>query len=320
MTTRLQSYIIPKYITQSGVPYKNLEITYEVFGKALHTAPIVLVHHALTGNSDVVSEEKGWWKDLVGEYKLVDTQRYTVIAFNIPGNGYNGDIIESYQDFCLRDVARLYLIVLESIGVREVYASMGGSIGGAVAWELGVLAPDLTSYIIPIASDWKATDWVLGYCCAQSEILEHSPKPLSDARIMAMLFYRTPHSLTAKFGRTKTIDGQFNIASWLQYHGKRLENRFELTPYKLMNHLLSTADIADGSTFENVVKNIESTVVQIAIDTDYFFIKDENIKTHKILQTLGVKSQYYEVKSIHGHDGFLIEFEQIAEKLKSIFE
>lgn len=320
MTTHLQSYTLPKYVTQSGVSYKNLTITYEVFGKALHTAPIVLVHHALTGNSDVVSKEKGWWKDLVGNGKLIDTQHYTVIAFNTPGNGYNGDIITSYQDFCLRDVAKLYLMVLKALGVNEVYASIGGSIGGSVAWELGVLAPNLMSYIIPIASDWKATDWVLGYCCAQAEILEHSKRPLSDARIMAMLFYRTPHSLTEKFNRTKTADGQFNTASWLQYHGKRLESRFELVPYKLMNHLLATVDITKGDTFESVVKNISATIVQVAIDTDYFFVKDENIKTHKMLQTLGIKSQYHEVKSIHGHDGFLIEFEQIAEKLKPIFE
>lgn len=320
MEEQLHYYTFPSYQTCSGKVVQDLQISYQIFGKSLHTAPIVLVHHALTGNSDVVSEEKGWWRELVGEGKLIDTQRYTIIAFNIPGNGYQGDYITSYQDFSLYDVAFLFYQSLKCIGVEKVYAAIGGSIGGSVAWQLATLTTDFIEYIIPIASDWKATAWVLGYCAAQEQILQHSSHPLNDARIVAMLLYRTPKSLQSKFGRTKTNDGKFNVNSWLQYHGKKLEERFDLRAYRMMNHLLTTINIAGESSFRDVARSISSTVIQLAIDTDFFFVKEENVETAQILDELGIQNQYYEVKSLHGHDGFLIEHEQITHILKPIFE
>lgn len=315
----MKNHSIDTYTTESGKNYKDLNITYQVFGRPLHSAPIVIVNHALTGNSDVLSEEKGWWKELVGEHKLVDTHKYTVIAFNFPGNGYDGNIISSYEDFNLKDIAKIFLQVIQHLAITQVHAIIGGSIGGALAWQMAALAPKLASYIIPIAANWEATDWVLGYCTAQRELLNHSSQPLSDARIMAMLFYRTPQSLSNKFNRTRTESGQFNIDSWLLHHGKKLESRFDLTAYKTMNHLLATADIAYEQTFEMAVQNIKSTIIQIAIDTDFFFAKEENIKAKERLDKIGISNEYHEVTSIHGHDGFLIEFEQIIAFLKPIF-
>lgn len=319
MSSSLQYHIIEDYTACSGKTFRKLNVSYAIFGLPLHTAPIVLVHHALTGNSDVVSEEKGWWRDLVGCGKLVDTNRYTVIAFNIPGNGYEDDFLEEYQFFCLKDAAILFYEVLQSIGVKKVFASIGGSVGGALAWQLAAITKNFIEYIIPIAADWKATAWVLAYCTAQTQVLKHSKKPLYDARIMAMLLYRTPASLKVRFGRTKTAEGQFNIDSWLKYHGKKLGERFDLNAYRLMNHLITTIAIAEEENFEEVAKEITSTVVQVAIDTDFFFVKEENIKTAEILTSLGVDNKYFEVQSQHGHDGFLIEHEQITAFLKPIF-
>lgn len=320
MSHTLHYHTFENYTGCGGTIFPCLKVSYEIFGMPLHTAPIVLVHHALTGNSDVISPEKGWWRDLVGDGKLVDTKRYTVIAFNVPGNGYDNNFIENYKSFTLKDAAILFYKVLQNIGVKKVFASIGGSVGGAVAWQLAALTKGFIEYIIPIATDWKATAWVLAYCTAQAEILEHSSKPLHDARIMAMLLYRTPQSLEMKFGRTKTVRGQFNIDSWLKHHGKKLEGRFDLNAYKMMNHLITTIAVAEEENFEEMAKEITSTVVQIAIDTDLFFVKEENIKTAKILTKLGVANQYHEVKSQHGHDGFLIEHEQITNFLETIFK
>jgi len=134
-----------------------------VFGKALGTAPIVLVNHALTGNSDVAGKD-GWWKDLVGKNKVVDTNTYSVLAFNIPGNGFDGFIIDNYKDFVARDIASLFLIGLERLKTGKVFATIGGSLGGGIAWEMAVLNPDFTENLIAVATDWKATDWLIGNC------------------------------------------------------------------------------------------------------------------------------------------------------------
>ena len=322
MKEELKSIIIENFQTESGYKCDSFSMTYEIIGKELHSAPIVLVNHALTGNSDIASPQFGWWKSIIGGNKLIDTNKYSVIAINIPGNAYDGHIIENYQDYTAEDIAQLYLLTLEKIGVTSLFAVIGGSLGGGIAWEMAAINPELIEYLIPVASDWKATDWIIAQNYVQENILKHSSKPLYDVRMMAMLFYRTQASFAAKFNRTKTENNQlFNIESWLNHHGEKLEARFQLSAYQLMNHLLTTVDISKNKTsFEDAVKDIKSTIIQIAIDSDLLFVKEENMETKRRLDKLNIKNQYHEIKSIHGHDAFLIEFEQLSKILKPIFE
>ena len=77
---------IDNFTTQSGALYTDFPLSYQVFGQKLHTAPVILVNHALTGNSNVAGE-KGWWKTLVGYGSVIDLQKYTVVCFNVAGNG-----------------------------------------------------------------------------------------------------------------------------------------------------------------------------------------------------------------------------------------
>jgi len=319
--TALKKYSIKNYTTYKGIQYEKLDISYQVFGPKLNSAPIVLVNHALTGNSDVISEDKGWWKELIGTHKLIDLEKYTVIVFNILGNGYDDVLIDSYKDFIARDIAQLFYLTLQSLNVEKLYAAIGGSLGGGIAWEIAALYPSYIENLIPIAADWKSTDWIIGHNAIQESILLNSKKPLQDARKMAMLFYRTPKSFTQKFNRTK-VNGSdtYNVESWLNHHGKKIESRFELKAYLMMNHLLSTIDIARAQqNLEEVLSKIKSNVIQIAVDTDLFFVKEEAIKTKKILDRLNIKNEYYEVNSDYGHDAFLVEHQQIEGFLKEVF-
>jgi len=312
----LKSHILDEYKTESGAHYEKLSATYQVFGKELHSAPIVLVNHALTGNSDVISDEKGWWKEIVGINKLIDLNKYTVIAFNILGNGYDGVLIENYKDFTTKDIAQIFHKVLGELKIKKIFAIIGGSLGGGIAWEMGSLFPSFSRYIIPIAANWKSSDWIIGHNAVQESILLNSRKPLEDARKMAMLFYRTPQSFGKKFNRTKTEDDSlFNVESWLNHHGNQLKDRFQLKAYLMMNHLLTTINVSP----ENLNK-IKSIVIQISVDSDLFFIAEENLKTQKILNDLEIINQYHEIKSIDGHDAFLIEHQQITDFLSPIFK
>jgi len=318
----LEKFRLKTYETFKGVQYEKLDISYEVFGRKLHTAPIVLVNHALTGNSDVGSPERGWWKDLIGENKVIDTLQYTVVSFNIPGNGYDGVLIDNYKDFIAKDIARIYFLVLQALGVKELYAIIGGSLGGGIAWEMAGLYPNFAKYIIPIAADWKSTDWIIGHNAIQESILLNSKKPLQDARKMAILFYRSPASFTKRFNRTRTeTQRSFNVESWLDHHGHKLENRFSLKAYLMMNHLLTTIDVSkDHESIETTLSAIKSKVIQIAVNSDLFFIKEENLKTKKLLDQYKVANVYHEIDSIDGHDAFLIEHEQISNFLRPLFQ
>jgi len=314
--------IVQNDALQSVTVNDGVELTYQVFGQPIATAPVVLVNHALTGNSKVAGE-KGWWKSLIGENEVIDTEKFTIICFNIPGNGFDGiqeNLIENYKEYTTKDIAILFWEGLKQIGVEELFAVIGGSLGGGIAWEMGFLKPKAIQHIIPIATNYKATDWLIGNVLVQDQILNNSAQPIHDARLHAMLLYRTPQSLQSKFN-TQKKEEVFQVESWLLHHGAKLEARFSLAAYKLMNHLLKT--IGETISEEELIEFAKETTAeihQIAITTDYFFTPDENRKTHQKLKEINTKIKYSEIDSIHGHDAFLIEYEQLNTLLKPIFK
>lgn len=306
------------FISEKEDVYNNITLSYQLFGKQLHTAPVVLINHALTGNSNVAGND-GWWQELVGKSKVIDTDKYTVLAFNIPGNGYDGFVIENYKDFVARDIAKLFLIGLENLNIKELYAIVGGSLGGGIAWEMAVINPIVTKYLIPIATDWKSTDWLIANCQIQEQFLSNSSNPVHDARMHAMLCYRTPESFNARFQRSKNETLEiFNVESWLLHHGKKLQERFQLSAYKLMNQLLKTIDVTKNND-PYVLDSIKATIQIVGVDSDLFFTAEENRETYKQLALTNPNVSYSEINSVHGHDAFLMEYEQLEKIIEPIF-
>lgn len=320
MENKPTTITIQNFTTESGAFYATINLSYHLFGPALHTAPVVLVNHALTGNSQVVGL-KGWWNVLIGENRTIDTNKYTILAFNVPGNGFDDTIIENYLDFMARDVARLFIEGLKVLQINQLFAIIGGSVGGGIAWEISALEPKVTKHLIPIATDWKSTDWLIANCFLQEQILNNSARPIEDARIHAMLCYRTPESFKAKFERTTNEElAIFNIESWLNHHGKKLQKRFQLSAYKLMNQLLKTIDISrNRESFLAVASQIEADIHIIGINSDLFFTVNENKETYETLKKHKENVTFQEIDSIHGHDAFLIEYKQLDNLLKGIF-
>lgn len=320
----LKEIVIEKWVLENSKTLNNVSLFYQIFGQQLGTAPIVLVNHALTGNSNVVGRN-GWWNDLIGGGKTIDTNFYTVLAINIPGNGFDGgeeNLIKNYKDFTIRDIAQVFWQGVLQLNISSLFAVIGGSLGGAIAWEMSILKPDLIQNVIPIATDWKATDWMIANVLIQDSILNHSSNPIYDARMHAMLLYRTPQSLKDKFDRgISTVNNQFEIENWLHHHGEKLEKRFQLKAYKLMNHLLKTNDITRGrGSVIELIKNVKSNIHIVSIDTDGFFMAKEDEETYKIVSKIKNNIYHHEIKSIHGHDAFLIEYEQLGSILENVFD
>ncbi|WP_020212173.1 alpha/beta fold hydrolase [Flavobacterium rivuli] len=317
----LLKIVIPQWNLQSGKTLTDVVLSYQFFGPVIGNAPVVLVNHALTGNSNV-GGYNGWWNTLVGEEKTIDTNYFTVIAFNIPGNGFddNADnLIYNYKDFTAQDVARFFWLGLQQLGILQLHTIIGGSLGGGIAWEMAALEPEKVANLIPVATDWKATDWVVANTLVQDRILNNSVNPIADARLHAILLYRTPQSLQGRFNNTY-INNAFAVEHWLTKHGKNLEERFTLSAYKLMNHLLKTINMAKDGSFEAVAKTITAAIHIVAVDTDLLFTADETRKTYEALKQNGNEVYYNEIKSVHGHDAFLIEWEQLAEILAPVFQ
>lgn len=313
---------IKDFVNAAGTK-QDIRFSYQVFGLPLGQAPIVLVNHSLTGNSEITGI-KGWWNDLVGDARLIDTTRFTVLAFNMPGNGYDGEaanLLHNYKEFTLGDIARIYLKALEQLQIKQIFAGIGGSIGGALLWELASLKPNLFEHVIPVATNYKATQWLKALCKIQGQILENSAQPLQDARMHAMTFYRTPQSLEAKFNGSLVKTGlNRSVEGWLEYHGKELEQRFQLASYKLMNHLLTTSDISNGTgNHLEAAAAIKGAIHIVTVNSDLFYLPQENWDTYVNLALIKKNSSIHEIKSIHGHDAFLIEHQQLAGFLDPIF-
>lgn len=313
MKTEL-NYINLTYQTNSQKEY-HIPLSYQLFGKDLFTAPVILINHALTGNSNV-SGDKGWWKQLVGENQIVDTDQYTVLCFNIPGNGYDNFLIEDYEDFTPSDIAAIFLKGLEALQIKKLYAIIGGSLGGGIAWEMLAQQPDLAEIFIPIACDYRTHDWLHAQCLVQKFLLNDKEEPLQKARIHAMLCYRTPQSLNDRFQNQYNQEKQrLESEDWLIYHGNALNERFSLKAYKLMNHLLMNIN-AD----ETALENIQARMHMISVDSDLFFPASEIRMCFENLKEKNKDVSYHEIQSIHGHDAFLMEYQQLNNIIKNILQ
>lgn len=311
MKTELK-YINFPYQTNSRKEY-NISLSYQLFGKDLFSAPIILINHALTGNSNV-SGEKGWWKQLIGENQVIDTNKYTVLCFNIPGNGYDDFFIDDYSDFTPSDIANVFLKGLETLHIKNVYAIIGGSLGGGIGWEMLAKNPELAELFIPIACDSKTHDWLHAQCLVQQFLLNQNDEPLQKARIHAMLCYRTPQSLNERFqNKISPEKQQLESEDWLNYHGKSLAERFSLKSYKMMNHLLMNINTNDKD-----LGKIKARMHMISVDTDLFFPASEIRMCFNKLKAEKEDVFYHEIKSIHGHDAFLMEYEQLNYIIKNI--
>jgi len=279
----IKTISILDFKTHSGAVFDSIKLYYQQFGKQIGTAPVVLVNHSLTGDSKLTGEG-GWWNEMIGPDKIIDTNRYTVLGFNIPGNGVMDQTFSNPEDFHAGDIAFLFLKGLYDLDVKFLHALIGGSIGGGIAWEMIAIAPKLCKFLVPVAADWKANDWIIANTFLQNRILKNSKKPLEDARIHAMLTYRTPQSFDSRFGRTKNQELEvYNIESWLMYHGDKLAKRFNLKAYQMMNHLLASVNIErEGKSVEDIIKKINAEIHLVAIDSDLFFTPGEDRKTFEI--------------------------------------
>lgn len=312
MENSLQHITLYQFKLQSEI-ILDLNLSYQIFGAELFTAPIILINHALTGNSNV-SGENGWWKTLVGAQKIVDTTRFTVLCFNIPGNGFDGHFIDNYEDFTTKDIAKIFLEGLSALKITTLYAMIGGSLGGAIGWEMLAIKKDLAERFVPIACDYKTSDWLYSQCLVQQFLLDIDEKPLEKARMHAMLCYRTPESLNLRFKNEWDETQQIRKSNdWLNFHGKSLAQRFTLKSYRLMNQLLMTIN-ADAEQ----LKNIKAELHLVSVDSDLFFPASEMKKCFDVLHKTKPNTFYHEIKSIHGHDAFLMEYEQLNKILEKI--
>ncbi|KAK3687382.1 Alpha/Beta hydrolase protein [Podospora appendiculata] len=222
-----QIAVIPFFTLESGVTLRNVPVAYTTRGKLSPDGTnAMVICHALTGSADVGD----WWGPLLGgPGRAFDTSRFFIVCMNSLGSPYGtaspvtakdgdpskGQYGPEFPLTTIRDDVRLHRMLLDDLGVKQVAAVIGGSLGGMFVLEWAYLGKDYVRCIVPIATSSRHSAWCISWGEAQRQSIYADPKyddgyyPFSDppltglgaARMSALLTYRSRNSFEARFGR-----------------------------------------------------------------------------------------------------------------------
>ncbi len=332
----VQTKLGKPFVTESGFRFEEVDVAFKTWGKPNRNRDnVILICHALTGNPDA----DHWFPGLFKENGLIRPDHHFVICINVPGSCYgsvgptsiNPKTGKAYQasfpEITIRDMVRFQQQVLDELEIQGVEIVIGGSMGGMQALEFAVMDQRIRT-AIPIAMGKAHTPWAIGISHVQRQAIYSDPdwnngfydtasppnQGLANARMMAMLTYRAPSDYEQKFGREPQADSDlFQVESYLNYQGKKLTSRFDANSYVVLTKAMDTHDIArDRNSYSHVLGNLHIPVLAIGIDTDLLYPTNEQQELAELIP----KCTYAEIKSPHGHDAFLIEFNQLNKLTK----
>lgn len=323
--------------TETGETINGLEIAYHTWGTLnAEKDNVIWVCHALTANSDVES----WWPGMVGAGRLLDDSRYYIVCANILGSCYgttgpaeinpdNGrQWLTDFPLITIRDLVNVHEILRRHLGIRQIHTVIGASIGGYQALEYSIMYPEVINRLVFIASGVRQSPWAAAFNESQrlamdadesfvSRDPEGGKKGLKAARAVALLSYRSANAYNIM--QEEQDDNRISdlrASSYQAYQGEKLVNRFNPYSYHLLTRLSDTHNVGRGrnGTGEALKKILAETLV-VAIKSDLLFPVDELRKLSDNVEG----STFIEIDSLYGHDGFLIETDQITSLVRDFW-
>lgn len=336
-----------RFKLENGFVFEEITVAYETWGELnSNKSNAIFAAHALTGDSHVSGEIEtghltpGWWGGLIGEGRAIDPEEWFVVCANILGGcqGTTGPASlapdqkpwgSRFPRITVRDQVRLEKLLAEHLGIKKFAMIMGGSMGGMRVLEWAVEFPnDLdTAFVIgtcaAASADQIATqsaqidvirsdsNWNNGDYYAQAA--GSGPHlGLGLARKFAHLTYRSEAELDSRFGRSLQEAGasQFAVESYLSHHANKLARRFDANSYIVLTDAMSTFDLGrNRGGIAKALSSIKANFFVAGVDTDRLYpIRQQYELAHLIPAAHPLEV----VKSVYGHDGFLLEFEQVS--------
>jgi homoserine O-acetyltransferase len=211
------------------------------------------------------------------------------------------------------------LMALDKLGIDRVHLTAGGSLGGMVTLTLGALAPARFERLVPLATSVAASAWVVGWNHVARQILRLDPgypdevgRGLELARQLAMLTYRAEPGLDARQPRSlvQPSEAGYPVQSYLEHQGKKLRERFDAQAYELQLAAMDHHDLRVPLPGDNVpaISRIRASTLVVDVDTDQLFTPAQADALVQHLQQAGALVERTTVRSIHGHDAFLMEW------------
>ena len=345
---------IGSFEPELGGYLEEVTLAYETWGELDPSGEnAILIVHALTGDSHCaggISEaykRGGWWDEMVGPGRLVDTDEHFVVCSNVLGgcSGSTGPAsVDPATDYhygmrfpivTISDIVRAQKRLLDDLGVRKLEVVIGGSIGGQQALEWALKFPDFVEKAVPVAATGALGPQGLG----MSEIgrraimadpnwqggdyygMGKSPETgLAIARMAGMLTYQSAEGQWERFGREEAtrpalyeeFGGRFEIESYLHYQGHDLTGRFDANSYLYLTRAMDLYDIGAGyASHEEAYERIEAEVLFVGISSDWLFPAREVRAAAELAKAAGAEAHYEEIESLNGHDAFLKDWDEL---------
>ncbi|HIV77804.1 MAG TPA: homoserine O-acetyltransferase [Candidatus Sphingomonas excrementigallinarum] len=332
-----------------------VEIGYETYG-ALNAdgSNAILICHALTGDQHVASPhprtgKPGWWTRLVGEGKPIDPARHFIICSNVIGScmGSSGPATIDpstaepwgmrFPVITIRDMVRAQAMLLDHLGVGQLKAVVGGSMGGMQALSWAATFPERVRACVMVASTARHSAQNIAFHEVGRQAIMADPKwrsgayygsndppaaGLAVARMAAHITYLSEAGLTEKFGRRLQarpdrpdgaksfgFDADFQVESYLRHQGLSFVDRFDANSYLYITRALDYFDLAEehGGLLANAFRGTRTRFCIVSFDTDWLYPTSESRAVVQALNAAGAAASFVELSSPYGHDAFLLE-------------
>ncbi len=339
----LHIYRHPEPFTlESGATLPELTVAYHTYGTLnVERDNVIWVCHALTANSDVAD----WWPGTVEKGRFLDPERNFIVCANVLGSCYGttGPMHLNptsskpyYRDFPLytmRDIVSVHRVLADALGIRHIRALVGSSVGGFQAVEWAVEQPERFGRLALIATDAYASPWTIAVDETQRMAIFSDPtyfedrpdggrKGLAAARAIGLLTYRGPegYNITQQdpsadhYWITDAPESTplHRACTYQQHQGKKLVDRFDAYSYCAILQSFDTHNVGrDRGGIEAALGRITAPTVVVGLSTDIIFTPAEMRR----LASLIPGAVYREISSPFGHDGFLVEADQLNEIL-----
>jgi homoserine O-acetyltransferase len=335
---------------RSGAALPRYELVYETYG-ALNSdkSNAILICHALSGHHHVAGyyadepENIGWWDNMVGPGKPIDTGKFFVIGLNNLGgchgstgpSSINPETGErygaSFPVITVEDWVESQARLADRLGIRQFAAVIGGSLGGMQALQWSLAFPERVRHVFAIAAAPRLTAQNIAFNdVARNAILtdpdfhggdyyRHGVVPtrgLRLARMLGHITYLSDDAMADKFGRglradkfNYNYDIEFEIESYLRYQGDKFAAYFDANTYLLMTKALDYFDPSHdfGGDLNRAFSRAKANFLVISFTTDWRFSPQRSREIVRPLLHNQRNVSYAEIASTHGHDSFLME-------------
>lgn len=302
-------------ILECGKALRDLRIHYTTYGTLnADKSNVVWIFHALTANS----EPFDWWKGLVGENDQINPKEHFIVCANMLGSCYGSTEPTDFEFplITIRDMVEAHKKLKLHLGIQHIKLGIGGSMGGQQLLEWAVQEPELFETIVPIATNAKHSAWGIAFNEAQRMAIRtarNANEGLEAARAIGMLSYRNYETFDATQSDEDDRTDKFSASSYQRYQGLKLSQRFSPYSYYYLSKAMDSHNVGIGRNGPaNALRKVKSKAIVIGVETDVLFPLNEQ----KFISDQIPNATFYPIQSLYGHDGFLIETDQIAAILK----